>query len=235
MTRFLILLPLLCLSLAAFSQRNLRVSETYTEFKKQRYPSLEIKIDAPHDEIADYLEDFWEERYDIDIDKLDKDKASTAMLAEQVSVPIVSDKNFDLYVKAADAGRSTTVSMAIVYSENDVVSSRKHTTSYSAAEAIMGEFHTFFYTKYFDEQMEDVREELEDIRDDGQDASSDAEKARKKIKKYEEKIAKLQRKIEKEREEVGEELETAEEKDRRARELEDRLRELQRARAKYLG
>ncbi|MTB50919.1 hypothetical protein [Lewinella sp. W8] len=235
MARTLLLLAFLLISVFSFAQSRNLVTEGYTEFKKERYNSLNVSIDASYDLVADYLEDFWDDRYEIDVDKFDKDKNALALSAEQVGLPRISDKNFDLYLKAAESGRSTTVSASVVFAENDVVTSQNHATAYRATEGILEEFYQYFYSRYFDEQMEEVRKELDDIRDDGQDATDDADKACKKIRKYEEKIAKLQRKIEKEREEVADELDTAEEKSRRSRELEDRLRELQRARAKYLG
>lgn len=203
-------------------------------YDKTTMPSLRMTIDAPMDEVEDQWEDFWDDQYDVDIDKLDKDRNSIAYKAEQVSLPLVSQKNVNLYTKIAGLENSAEVALAFSFTSNDIVTERAHPDAYRAAESIMNEFRTRFYTKYFDEMIAEVRDDLDDARDDSQDDSKDAEKARKKIKKYRDKIEDYEEKIEEMRDEVGDELESSEEKARRARELETKLRDLQNKRSKYL-
>ncbi|WP_020570582.1 hypothetical protein [Neolewinella persica] len=228
--KYLLLLAFTISSLAGFAQ----VTSASTQYKKLNFESLRMTVDADYEIVAEQWEEFWKERYDVDFDNLDKEKASIAFLADQAAVPIISVKNANLYSKVGGTDISSTVSLAVTYTENDVVTRNTYPQSYVAAEAIMLEFRTYFYTKYFDEQLAEVREALDDIRDDSSDASDDADKARKKIEKYEAKIRKFQDKIDKEREDLGDELETAEEKANRAKELERKLRELERDRARYL-
>jgi hypothetical protein len=225
----IILLTAFTLSLTA------QVKDARVEFDKTTMEALQMDIDADYKEVADVWENFWDDRYDVDFDKLDKDRGSIAMSAEQATVPIISPKNANLFAKTGGTEESCRVSFAIAYTANDVVTEDAHPKAYSAARAIMLEFRTFFYTQYFDEKLSDARDDLEDIRDDSSDASKDAKKARGKIKKYEEKIAKYRDKIDKMREEVGDELETAEEKANRAKELEQKIRKLEQLRARYLG
>ncbi|TXF88582.1 hypothetical protein FUA23_14030 [Neolewinella aurantiaca] len=214
---------------------NAQVKSGITEFDKTSMSSLSMDLDADYEEVADVWEDFWKDRYDVDFDKLNKNRSSISYEAEQAVVPIISQKNADLYAKFGGTTESARVSFAIAYTANDVVTEEAHPKQYEAARAIMLEFRTFFYTQYFDEKLEKAREDLDDIRDDSSDASKDAEKARSKIEKYESKIEKYQEKIEKMRNEVGSDLETAEEKAKRAQELESKVRELERLRARYVG
>lgn len=229
MKNIFILLLTVCSS-TVFGQ----ITSAPTQFKKMNFDALRMTIDADYEVVAESWEDFWDERYDVDFDKLNKDKSSISFLAEQAVMPIISEKNANLYGKVGGTDISSTVSFAIAYTENDVVTRISYPRSYEAAEVVMLEFRTYFYTRYYDEKLSAVRGELEDLRDDSSDASDDADKARRKIEKYEAKIRKYQEKIDKERENVGEELETAEEKAARARELERELRELERNRARYL-
>ncbi|MBC6994921.1 hypothetical protein QWY85_02450 [Neolewinella lacunae] len=211
------------------------VGVTNENYKKLNYESLVVLIDADPDLVEEKWEDFWDDRYDVNIKKFDRDNSGTAYLGEQVALPIISPKNVNLYSKISPVGNETRVTMAMAFSENDIVTRGAHGTSFVAAEAMMKEFSNYFYTGYFDEQLEAVRDELKDVRDDRTDASDDVEKAKRKIEKYEKKIKKYQDRIDKEREEVGDELETAEEKARRIQTLEAQLRELERLRARYLG
>ena len=227
------LLLLICLLTLPLAAQNTRA--TKTTYDKDGFAALSLGIDADHDEVEDKWDDFWDDRYEIDIDKLDKDRNSIAYKAEQVILPLVSTKAIDVYSKVEElSDTESRVYLTFAFSSADVVTERNHPQSYRAAQAILEEFRTYFYTSYFDEQMADVRKDLDDMRDDSTDDSEDAQKARKKIDKYEKKIADMQRKIEDLREEVGDELESAEEKAERARALEGRLRDLETRRARYL-
>ena len=225
----------ICALLLSLSSLNAQVTDGRVTYDKSTFESLRLDIDADYKEVADEWEDFCKARYDVDFDKLDKDRGSIAMNAEQAIVPLVSSKNANLFSKVTGSDTRAEVALAVTFTENDVVTRSTHTESYDAAKAIMMEFRTYFYSQYFDDKLEEARDELNDMRDDSTDDSKDAQKARKKIEKYEEKIAKYERKIQDMREEVGDELESAEDKAQRARELESRVRELERMRAKYLG
>jgi len=212
-----------------------QITTGMAQYDKQTFESMSMTIDADYEVVADKWEDFWKDRYDVDFDKLDKDRGSFAMMADQASVPLISTKNANLFAKVSGTETKSEVDFAIAFTNNDVVTMKSHEKSFIAAKAIMSEFRTWFYTDYFDGRLEEARDELADMRDDRQDDSKDAAKARKKIKKYEEKIADYERKIEKMRTEVGDELESAEDKAKRAKELESRVRELERMRSRYLG
>ena len=233
--RFLTLAALLVVACGLTAQTMATVNESNVEYDKRTLPSLTITIEAPVEAVYDPWQDFWEDRYDIDIDRSDKDGKSIAYLAEQVNLSTVSPKALDLYSNVDGTDRVSTVSMALAFAERDLVTSVSQPEAFRAASALLQEFRTYFYTTYFDERIATVREDLSDLRDDSQDASKDAEKARRKIEKYQDKIKKLERRIEDTREEVGEELETAEEKATRVNELEAQLRNLESNRRKYLG
>ncbi len=232
MKRFLFILAAL-FSLVQLSAQEVGV--TSESYKKLNYESLVVLIDASPDLVEQKWEQFWDDRYDVNIKRFDRDNSGTAYLGEQVALPIISPKNLNLYSKISPVGNETRVTLAMAFSENDIVTKGAHGTSFVAAEAMMKEFGNYFYTGYFDEQLKTVRDELEDVRDDRSDASDDVEKAKRKIDKYEKRIKKYQDRIDKERKEVGNELETAEEKARRIQTLEAQLRELERLRARYLG
>ena len=231
----LILPALILISGVVAAQQSATVTDGTTTYDKKTLPSMSIQLDAPVDLVYDIWDDFWDERYDIDIDRTDKDGDNIAYLAEQVPLRSLGDKNLDVYSSVGGNEQRSTVNLSLAYAENDVITRTNHGGDYRTASAILEEFRTYFYQRYFDEQLTDTRDELADLRDDSQDASEDADKARKKIAKYEDKIEKYRRKIEDTREDVGDELQTAEEKSERVRILEAKLQELERARKQYLG
>ena len=212
-----------------------RVTETTTEYDKKRLASQTISLDAPVDAVYDIWQDFWEDRYDIDIDRSDKDGSNIAYLAEEVSLSDISSKSFNLYSSVDGTDKISTVSISVEYGEDQVATRTNDATAFRGAADKLLEFRTFFYTRYFDERIETVRESLEDAKEEREDASGDAEKARKQIAKYEKKIEDLRKRIEKTREDVGDELEAAESSEARVRELEEELRRLQSSRTNYVG
>ena len=231
-----LIFPLILLSSAlATAQQAATVTDGTTTYDKKTLPSMSIQLDAPVEMVYDIWDDFWDERYDIDIDRSDKDGDNIAYLAEQVPLRSLGDKNLDVYSSVGGNEQRATVHLSLAYAENDVITRTNHQGDYRTASAFLDEFRTYFYQRYFDEQLANKRDELADLRDDSQDASEDADKARKKIAKYEDKIEKYRRKIEDTREEVGDELQTAEEKSERVRALEAQLQDLERARKQYLG
>lgn len=206
-----------------------------TEYDRKTMPSVTLTLNASVEEVYDRWDDFWDDRYEVDIDRTDKDGNSIAYLAEQVSLTKISDKRVDVYSNVDGGEQSASVSMTLAFADDDIVTAANHPAAFRAASGLLDEFRNYFYQRYFDEALAETQEELEEVRDDTEDASDDARKAREKIEKYEKKIEKLREKIEDTREEVGEELQTEEEKARRVRELEDRLQQLQRDRKNYLG
>jgi uncharacterized coiled-coil DUF342 family protein len=226
---------LLLLSLCFHLPLTAQIKTARAQFDKQTFEAMQMTIDADYERVADEWEDFWKDRYDVDFDKLDKGRNSITKLAEQAAVPLISTKNANLFVKVEGSDLSATVSFAVTFTANDVVTMIAHPAAFEAARAIMVEFRTHFYTTYFDEKLEEARDDLSDVRDDGLDDNEDAAKARKKIDKYEQKINDYEQKIEGLRKEVGDDLESAKDKARRAKELKNKVRELERMRAKYLN
>ena len=225
----------LLLGVSLLAQRTATITDGSTEYDKKTLPSMILDLDAPVEAVYEPWQDFWEERYSIKIDREDKDRKSIAYLAPQVNLPAVGDKNFDLYTNVYGDDQSSKVAVSMAYTDSDVIDRSKYPAGYAAGKAVLEEFRTYFYTKYFDTRLKETQEALEDVRDDRQSASKDAEKARSKIDKYEKKIEKLRRKIDDTREDVGDELQTSEEKAIRVRELEEQLQKLQQSRRNYLG
>ena len=216
------------------AQQSAGITETTTEYDVQRLASLTLSLDAPVEAVYDPWQDFWEDRYDIDIDRTDKDGNSIAYLADDVRLPDITSGNFALYSNVDGTDKVSTVSISIGLTDSEVVTSNKYPEAFRAATEKLREFRTYFYSRYFDERIAEVRDRLEDARDEREDASSDAEKARKKIQKYEDKIRDLREKIDETRADVRDELEAAETNEQRVLDLEAELRVLQASRGNYL-
>ncbi|MGB3546678.1 MAG: hypothetical protein WBA17_06870 [Saprospiraceae bacterium] len=211
------------------------VEETSTTFDKRSMSAVMVRIDAPRDAVEDKWDEFWDDKYDVDIDKKDKDRNQITMVAEQVSIPAVSDKNFDLMTKVADSGDGSTVYMGVSFGYDVEASNTQYTSSYQAAKAIMRDFQTYFYDKYFGDQLAELNDELKDVRDDREDASEDQQKSKKKIEKWQKKIADYEEKIQDERDDIGEEIVTEQDKAEKVAELEQRIREIEQMKSRYMG
>ncbi|OAV45416.1 hypothetical protein A3850_013340 [Lewinella sp. 4G2] len=204
------------------------------KYEDQSISSLKFSVDGPADEIEEAWEDYFDERYDLKLDKLDKDRGSIAYRNENATLTLLTSKPVTLYSKVAEIEGGAQISVAMT-DANGAYTETNNATAMLAVRAMIEDFKNRFYTDYFDEQLEDARKELEDARDDSQDDTKDAERARKKIEKYRDKIADYEKKIQDLRDEVGDELLSAEEEAARAARIEDKIREIQVRRARYLG
>ena len=137
--RLLFCLPLSLLSFVVTGQRTAQLSDTQTEYDKKSLPSLTLSLDAPVDAVYDPLQEFWEDRYDIDIDREDKDGNNISYLAEQVRLPSVGPKNVDLYVNADGTDKVSTVSLSIAFDGSTVVTKRDQPQAYQAARDLLEE------------------------------------------------------------------------------------------------
>ncbi|PHI19514.1 hypothetical protein CEQ90_12510 [Lewinellaceae bacterium SD302] len=229
-----------CLLLIAITtlsaQSRSRVQATMTEYDNQTMASQEITINASQDEVEESWDDFWSDRYDVDVDKADKNRNSITYKSEAAEVSALSNKTMDIYSKLTKLGDNRTgVSLALSFGYDLVATAEKYPDEYQRASTVLDDFQTYFYKRHYDEKIEELRDQLNDVRDDREDAADDQSKASKKIRKYQDKIKKLEEKIADAREEIGEESITEEEKMMRVKELEEKMRMLERERRAYVN
>lgn len=194
----------------------------------------EITINAERDAVEDSWDDFWSDKYDVDVDRVDRDKSAVTYLAQGVENSKIASRKIDVHSKLFGAGQTTKVSLAIGLGYAIVAGPANEPGIYRRASEILDEFQTYFYRNKYDKLIAEVRDDLEDVRDDRQDAAEDQTKAQKRIRKYREKIQDLEKKIAKEQEDMTEEEVTEADKMLRVNELEQKLATLERERRIYV-
>ncbi|MEM6397756.1 MAG: hypothetical protein AAF741_15510 [Bacteroidota bacterium] len=72
----------LILFLSVFSLINAQeIEATTTNFDDNTFSASQLTIDIPFDQVKDYWDEFWDDKYDIDIDRENRDRESETFLA----------------------------------------------------------------------------------------------------------------------------------------------------------
>lgn len=222
-----------CLLLPLFAQRS-AVKPVTATFNEQSVPSQSITLDAGKDKVEDLWDQFWDDRFDVDIDRSNRDKNSTTYLAEAVTVNIVSDKTMDVLSNVIGSENRSEVQLTVRFGYDVVVDQNTFPVEYGKTGMVLDDFQTYFYDRYFGERIAEVKDRLADVQDDKEDAVEDQSKAASKIRKWEDKILKYEEKIADARAEIGDEESIEASKADRVKELERELAELERMRRRYV-
>lgn len=222
------------LLVSTVSAQRSKVMSTTATYEKDAMAAQSITLDAGRSKVQDLWDQFWDERFDVDIDRFDREKSSASYLSEEVIVSTISDKTMDVLSKVSGSSNRSEVQLSIRFGYDMVVDNNKFPMEFKKAGMILDDFQTYFYERYFSEKITDLKDRLEDVRDEKEDAADDQSKASKKIAKYQDKIRKYEEKIIEEREEMGEERTVEASKADRLRELEKELSELERMRRRYV-
>ncbi|MEM7574237.1 MAG: hypothetical protein AAF433_15130 [Bacteroidota bacterium] len=199
------------------------------------YTATQINLEIPQDKVKDYWDNYWDERFDIDVDREDRNRRSEVFLAEEVSIPAVNDKSFDLWSKLTELDEvKTTVSLTFSFGYDISANPENYPVAYRKSQEYLDEFSAFAYERYFDEQIEELQSQLNDLRDDREDAVDDQQKSNRRIERWMEKIEKLEGRIADERAEINEEENIEVNKEQRIAELERDLSSLERRKRSYL-
>lgn len=201
--RPLLLLFALLLSIAAQAQ-NIRVSETSTLMDKTNMNVAAVEIDAPRERVEEILIDYLEDRYSIDMDKKDKDKSYVTWQADQVDITALNNGKIDLWAKvAAMSDTRTNVMLAASKGYDNSISSANDDRGYRNLEIITENFSTYFYQKYYNNQVEVVNDKVKEVVDNRDDLTKESAKLTKDIANKEEEIVKLQKEIEEAKQQIA--------------------------------
>lgn len=179
-------------------------------FDKVSMAAYEIQIDVAPDRVIDLWDDFWDDRYKVDVDREDRNRNREIYMAKEVTVESISDKQIDIYssITTTDEERAK-VSLGFGVGYDVYVNQENFGTIFAAAERILNEFEAYSYQTVYskiveerEKMLKDAIDEKEDLQDDIKKNESDIESAQKKIADLESEIKKAQQDNEEARKKV---------------------------------
>ncbi len=174
------------------------------QFEESSMHAQHVNLQASEDKAVDIWIEFWDERYDVKLEREANNRKRQIFKAYQVKVSDISDKQLDIYSKVVPKGdQQTVIYMGIGFGYEVYAGPDRFPEAYQATEGVMGAFENYFYNALYGNQVAELEDKLEDIKDEKKDLQRDLEKEQKRIDKWKSKIEKYQERIDESQSEKG--------------------------------
>jgi len=171
-------------------------------FEDAEMAAYQIEINIAPDRVIDLWDDFWDDRYGVDVDRDDRNRDREIYLAKEIKVDDISDKPLDVYSMLTTTEKDkSTVSLGFGVGYEVFASKDQFSETFAAAERILNEFEAYSYQKYYHQQVEEWQKKLEDARDEKVEVEEAIAKRESNIEDWRRDIEKLENDIEKARKE----------------------------------
>lgn len=194
-------------------------------FEDAEMSAYQIDINIAPDQVIDLWDEFWDDHYNIDVDREDRNREREIYLAKEVSAEAISNKPFDIYsLLTTTAEDKTTVSLGFGLGYDIYAGKDQFQEVFQSAERILNEFEAFSYQKFYRQRVADWQKQLEDAREEKADLEEDIAKRESKIEDLVKDINDLRNDLEKARKKNEEARADLPQKTQRVYELERELR-----------
>ena len=171
-------------------------------FEDAEMAAYQIEINIAPDQVIDLWDEFWDDRYNVDVDREDRNRDREIYLAKKINVEAISDKPFDVYsMLSTTAEDKSTVSLGLGVGYNVYASKDQFSNTFAAAERILNEFEAYSYQQFYSQRVEEWQKELEDAREEKEEVEEAIAKRESTITDWQKDIEDLENDIEKARKE----------------------------------
>lgn len=186
--------------------QDLYVKEGYVDYNDQNIRSIQLHLTPDVNEVRKGFSDWIEENHDI---RLNGKRLlffnREVMIAEEESLPKVSDDYIDLYVKPMEAidGHSSLAVFA-AYSDAKWIDPQTNRSDFEALKDLVINFAGDFVPKYYNDRVEDQKSTITRIEEERVELKEEISKRQQRIEKLEKEINSLRIDIEKRTEQLAE-------------------------------
>ncbi len=194
-------------------------------FEDTEMAAYQIEINIAPDRVIDLWDEFWDDRYNVDVDREDRNRDREIYLAKEIKVEAISDKPLDVYsMLSTTAKDKTTVTLGFGVGYKVYASKDQFSDTFAAAERILNEFEAYSYQQFYSQRVEEWQKELEDAREEKAEVEEAIAKRESRIAGWQKDIEDLKNDIEKARKENEAAQNTLPEKIENVNKLERELR-----------
>jgi predicted nucleic acid-binding Zn-ribbon protein len=194
-------------------------------FEDAEMAAYQIEISIAPDRVIDLWDEFWDDHYNVDVDRDDRSRDREIYLAKEVKVEAISEKQIDVYSRLSTTEKDkTTVSLGFGVGYDVYANKDQFSDIFAAAERILNEFEAYSYRKFYSQRMEEWQKELEEAREEKAEVEEDIAKRESKIASWKKDIEDLESDIAKARKENKAAQNNLPEKIKRVNTLERELR-----------
>lgn len=178
-------------SISFLKAQSYKVSETMTVIDGKYTNAMMVNLPSEADDMEEEWEDYLEDNYDLELDKVGRKRDTTTYISEKVIKDNLNNVSYDIYSKIVDNENGTTdLYVKWAFNEETFIETIDNPQKAADAKYMMERFAKRAYIKFYEEQLEDLVDKQEDAIDDYDDLNDDVEKLEKRNKKLERKINK---------------------------------------------
>ena len=146
----------------AISQK-LVIENDKISYADQFRTSVKVTIEPNKKEVRRSWENWLEDKYDTKVDGTRWLNKKDVISAKRISIPFISDKQFDLYAKVVDKGQGSQLNIFASFGYDMHIIPETFPKEYQALEILTLDFLTDFLTTYYSERAENMEEVVRDL------------------------------------------------------------------------
>ncbi len=146
----------------AISQK-LVIENDKMSYSDQFRTSIKVTIEPNKKEVRTSWENWLEGKYDTKVDGTSWFNKKDVISAKRISIPFISDKQFDLYVKVVDKGQGSQLNIFASFGYDMHITPETFPKEYQALEILTLDYLTDFLTTYYSDRAENLEEIVRDL------------------------------------------------------------------------
>ena len=169
---------LLFFSFSLIGQK-LVVSDEVIRYEDQDRMSIQVNLDPEPKAIKDALDDFMDDQYNVNLKGFGFLANKDVLSAEQVSLPQVSEKAFDLYFRVVKNVDGSQLNAFASFGYDVHINPEKYPEAYQELKNIVNHFLNSFLPDYYSGKVEATREFITDLQKDQEEMLEQTEQNKK--------------------------------------------------------
>ncbi len=161
--------------------QELMIENEKISFDDQFRTSIKITMEPNKKEVRSSWESWLEDKYDTKVHGANWLSKKDVLSAERIKIPIISDRQFDLYAKVVDKGQGSELSIFASFGYDMHITPETFPEEYQALENLTLSFLTDFLTNYYQTLAEDSQKLVGNLENDKNNLQEDISKNKKEI------------------------------------------------------
>lgn len=167
--------------------QELLIENDKISYNDQFRTSVKVTMEPNKEEVRTSWENWLEDNYDTKVRGAAWLGKKDVLSAEGIKIPVISDKQFDLFAKVVDKGQGSQLSIFASFGYDMHITPETFPKEYQAIENLTLSFLTDFLTNYYQNRAEDSQKLVGNLENDKNNLQEDISKNKKNIESLKEK------------------------------------------------
>ncbi|NNC82949.1 MAG: hypothetical protein HKN79_05180 [Flavobacteriales bacterium] len=140
-----------------------------------------VSLTIPAEASKEQLEDFMDDRYDVNLKGGGLFSNKDVLSAEEISIPALYPESMDLYFRVIPVGNESKVKVTARDSGDTYFGASHMNTTFEALGRILNDYSIYAENRFYTDRLNERQEQVEDVMKDIQKNEEDIEKNKSKI------------------------------------------------------